>query len=147
MVKQISLFDDDGTMIRTVTVNGSPNEGEWIIMYRDAIQDLVDTAPDFTTLRLFLKLTGMQEYGDKPIKTTKKALADELGVKRNHLYKCLNWLKANNYVQESKSRGQTQFDLNPDRTTCGRDRDKKLIRWNELKNKGITNIIDLSNVE
>lgn len=152
VIRQLTLWDDttgEHVMTRTLA-DPTQNEGEWIIMYRAAINELVDKAPNFTTLKVFLKLAQMQEY-DRPIKTTKKSVADQLNTTYDHVHRAFKWLEAENYIVETKDNGQTQFELNPHVTTCGKQRNKKLARWNDLQAsklpKNAQNIINLSGIK
>ena len=50
----------------------------------------------------------------------------------NNVMRGFNWLKENGYLKERKVNGQTEFLLNPDVTTCGRQKKRKLELWNSI---------------
>ena len=111
---------------------GTQNGDGWVIMYREAISLLADTAPDLTTVKVFLKLAAKQGFEDG-VKTTKKAISDEIGVSRTQGWRAFKWLKENHYVKERKNRGQTEFLLNPNVTTCGKNKKAKIELWQSVE--------------
>ena len=104
---------------------------DWAIMYSEAINDLTDSVPDLTTLKLFLKLSSKQEY-EGGLKIAKKFIADELKISRTQLWRSFKWMKENGYVKEHKVNGITEFVLNPNVTTCGKNRKEKIKLWESI---------------
>ena len=72
-----------------------------------------------------------QEF-ENGVRTTKKAVADELNISYRSVMVAFKWLKENGYVKERKVNGQTEFLLNPDVTTCGKNKQKKIDLWNSV---------------
>ena len=99
---------------------GTQNGDGFMLMYRDAIGLLAKTAPPLA-LRVFLTLSAKQEF-EGGLKSTKKAVADELEITYENIMKAFKWLKEHAYVKERKVNGQTEFLLNPNVTTCGKNR-------------------------
>ena len=129
--KQTTVFDaETGEVIRETVTFGSQNGEGWVIMYRDTFDSLIENAPDFSTLKVFLKLSIKQEF-ENGVRTTKQAIADELNISYRSIIKAFNWLKENNYLKERKINGQTEFLLNPNVTTCGKNRKAKIKLWEE----------------
>lgn len=110
---------------------GTQNGDGWMIVYRDAISLLTDTAPDFTTLKVFLKLAAKQGF-ENGVKITKKAIMDEIKVSRSQGWRAFKWLKEHDYVKERKVNGQTEFLLNPNVTTCGKNKKDKIRLWESI---------------
>ena len=81
--------------------------------------------PDFVTTKVFGSLMTKQEF-DRGVNTTKKAIADELKVSYRSVMTAFKWLKEHGYIKERKVRGQSEFLLNPEVTTCGKRKKKKL---------------------
>lgn len=130
--KEIKVFDGEtGEIIKHTVSYGSQNGEGWMIMYRETIDSLIENAPDFSTMKVFLKLSIKQEY-EGGINTTKQAVADELKISYVSAIKAFKWLKENKYVKERKVNGQTQFLLNPNVTTCGKNRKEKLKLWESI---------------
>ena len=101
------------------------------IMYSDILDLLINFAPDFSTLKVFLKLSTKQEY-EGGIKITKQAIADELKISYVSTIKAFKWLKENGYVKERKINGVPEFLLNPYVTTCGKNRKEKIKLWESI---------------
>ena len=102
------------------------------IMYSDILDLLINFAPDFSTLKVFLKLSTKQEY-EGGIKITKQAIADELKISYVSTIKAFKWLKENGYVKERKINGVPEFLLNPNVTTCGKNRKEKIKLWESVE--------------
>ena len=102
-----------------------------MIVYRESFEDFLLTAPDFTTAKVFGVLMTQQNF-EGGINTTKKAVADRIKVSYRSVMTAFNWLKEHSYIKERKVNGQTEFLLNPDVTTCGKNKKKKLELWNSI---------------
>ena len=101
-----------------------------MIVYRDALANLARTAP-LNAWKVFGALGSLQEF-EKGIKITKKALGEEFSISYDNVIRGFNWLKENDYVREHKVGGITEFLLNPDVTTCGKNKQKKIDLWNSM---------------
>ena len=121
-----------GKILREDVNYGTQNGDGWVMVYRDTYMDLTLTVPDLTTLKVFNSLMTKQEY-EGGIKTTKKAIADEISVSYRSIMTAFKWLKENHYVKERKVRGQTEFLLNPNVTTCGQNKKAKIELWQSVE--------------
>ena len=108
----------------------SENGDDRVIVYRSALANLARTAP-LNAWKVFGALSSKQEF-DKGIKITKKAVSDEFSMSYDNVIRGFNWLKENNYIKERKVGGQTEFLLNPDVTTCGKNKKLKVELWNSV---------------
>ena len=131
ITKTIVSDAETGEIIRTSVNRGTQNGDDWVIVYRASFMDFLLTAPDFTTAKVFGSLMTKQEF-ENGVRSTKKAIADELNVSYRSVIAAFNWLKENGYVKERKVNGQTEFLLNPNVTTCGRNKSKKVALWNSI---------------
>ena len=130
--KKVTIFDaETGEIIRDAVSFGSQNGEGWTIMFRETLDSLINFAPDFSTLKVFLKLSTKQEY-EGGIKITKQAIADELKISYVSTIKAFKWLKENGYVKERKINGVPEFLLNPYVTTCGKNRKEKIKLWESI---------------
>ena len=102
-----------------------------MIVYRDSFMNFLKQTTNPSVLRVFGSLMTKQEF-DRGINTTKKAIADELKVSYDSVMVAFKWLKEHGYVKERKVRGQTEFLLNPDVTTCGKKKEEKVKLWNSI---------------
>ena len=130
--KEVRIFDaDTGEIIRDVVSYGTQNGDGWMIVYREPLMDLAIETTNPSILRIFISLMTKQEF-ESGVRTTKKAIAEELGIERTTAWSAFKWLKEHGYIKERKIRGQTEFLLNPDVTTCGKNRKKKIDLWNSV---------------
>lgn len=129
--KRVTITDTEtGEIIRDSVTYGSQNGVGWMIMYRESILDLSEKAPA-TALKIFLNLSARQEF-ESGIKVTKKFIAESLQISSAQVWRGFKWLKENGYVKEHKVDGITEFVLNPDVTTCGKNRKAKIDLWNSI---------------
>ena len=130
--KQVTVFDaETGKVISDTISYGTRNGDGWVIVYRNNFMHFLLTVPDFITTKVFGSLMAKQEF-ENGVRTTKKAVADELNISYRSVMVAFKWLKENGYVKERKVNGQTEFLLNPDVTTCGKNKQKKIDLWNSV---------------
>lgn len=122
---------DTGEVIKDVYYRGTQNGDGWMIVYRDSFMDFLKQTTNPSVLRVFGSLMTKQEF-DRGINTTKKAIADELHISYDSVMVAFKWLKEHGYIKERKVRGQTEFLLNPDVTTCGKKKEAKIDLWNSI---------------
>ncbi len=108
-----------------------PNGDGWVIMYREPLLNLAIKAP-LIAWKVFATLASQQNFNEG-IKITKRAIADILGVSYDNVLRGFNWLKDNGYVKERKVNGITEFLLNPNVTTCGKNRKNKKELWDSIQ--------------
>ena len=99
-----------------------------VFVCEDTYMTLLKQTTNPSILRVFGALMTKQEF-DRGIKTTKKAIADELSISYDSAMVAFKWLKENGYVKERKVDGQTEFLLNPSVTTRGKNKQKKVALW------------------
>ena len=129
--KQITVFDPEtGEIIRNAVSFGSQNGDDWVIWYRNALRSLAIDAP-LVAWKVLAALASKQEFEDG-INTTKQAVADSLKISYDNVMRGFKWLKENKYLKERKVNGQTQFLLNPNVTTCGKNRKAKIELWESI---------------
>lgn len=130
--RELKVFDGEtGEILKHTVTYGSQNGDDWVIWYRNALFNLSVDAP-LVALKVLLFLSSKQEFEDG-INTTKQAVADKLQISYDNVMRGFKWLKENNYVKERKVNGQTQFLLNPNVTTCGKNRKDKLDLWESIE--------------
>ena len=131
VAKQVIIFDDEtGEIIKNSINRGTQNGDGFMLMYKDSIGLLAKTAPPLA-LRVFLTLSAKQEF-EGGLKSTKKAVADELEITYENIMKAFKWLKERGYVKERKVNGQTEFLLNPHVTTCGKNKKANIALWESI---------------
>ena len=133
VAQQNIVFDSEtGEIIKDSVNYGTQNGDGWVIVYRDAYMQLALEANDATVFKVFASLMTKQEF-EGGIKTTKKAIADELGITYRSIMRAFKWLKEHKYIKETKTNGQTEFLLNPNVTTCGKNKKAKIELWQSVE--------------
>ena len=134
--REVTVFDaNTGAVINSTVSYGTQNGDGRVIVYRESFMDLAINAPP-AALKVFITLMAKQDfvYGAR---ITKKAVAEKLKVSYDNVMRAFKWLKEHGYVKERKTDGQTEFLLNPNVTSCGRNREAKIKLWNSLDPKPI----------
>lgn len=121
---------ETGKIIKDVYYRGTQNGDDWVIVYRDAFENLACNAP-LTAWKVFGILASKQEF-EGGIHITKKAIAEKLKVSYDNVMRGFKWLKENGYVKEHKVDGVPEILLNPDVTTCGKKKEEKIKLWNSI---------------
>lgn len=142
MIKNLSLFDDDGTLIRSSTYKGTVLKKEWFVMYKEGLSRMLTEIPNFATLKVFLKLCSLQTY--EPIVVTSTSfIAKELGIAYKTAWESIKWLTQHNYVKRTTHNGLSGFLLNLDITTCGKSSyGEKQKAWALHNMQSITSVDD-----
>ena len=129
--KKVTIFNSEtGEVIKNAVSSRSQNGDNWVIWYREALMTLTVDAP-LVAWKVLAALSSKQEF-EGGINTTKKAIADSVKISYDNVARGFKWLKENSYVKERKVNGQTQFLLNPNVTTCGKNRKAKIDLWNSI---------------
>lgn len=132
IAKRVTITDvETGEVIRDSVNYGTQNGVDWMIMYREPILSLSENAPA-AALKIFLNLSARQEF-EGGIKMTKKFIAEKLDMSAAQFWRGFKWLKENGYVKEHKVNGITEFVLNPEVTTCGKNRKAKIKLWESIE--------------
>lgn len=130
LYKQTILYDgDSGEVLSDTTRSGSGNGKGWVIMYTDKINELVTKCKSAATLRIFMLLAAGQQFEERGMVTTKKAVQEHLGIDKKTCIEAFKWLKDNMIINECKINGCTEFMVNPLYITVGRDKKKRQAEW------------------
>lgn len=130
LYKQTILYDgESGEVLSDTTRSGSGNGKGWVIMYTDKINDLVAKCTSGATLRVFMLLAAGQQFEERGMVTTKKAVQEHLKIDKSTCLEAFKWLKENMVINECKINGCTEFMVNPLYITVGRDKKKRQKEW------------------
>lgn len=130
LYKQTIIYDgDSGEVLSDTTRSGSANGKGWVIMYTDKINELVTKCKSAATLRIFMLLAAGQQFEERGMVTTKKAVQEHLGIDKKTCIEGFKWLKDNMIINECKINGCTEFMVNPLYITVGRDKKKRQAEW------------------
>lgn len=130
LYKQTIIYDgDSGEVLSDTTRSGSANGKGWVIMYTDKINELVTKCKSAATLRIFMLIAAGQQFEERGMVTTKKAVQEHLGIDKKTCIEGFKWLKDNMIINECKINGCTEFMVNPLYITVGRDKKKRQSEW------------------
>ncbi len=130
LYKQTILYDGDSGEVLSDTVrSGSANGKGWVIMYTDKINELVAKCTSGATLRVFMLLAAGQQFEERGMVTTKKAVQEHLKIDKSTCLEAFKWLKENMVINECRINGCTEFMVNPLYITVGRDKKKRQAEW------------------
>lgn len=120
-----------GEVLYDVTKLGrrSSNGRGWVIMYTEKVMNLLLKCPSYATFKVFTLLAMGQKFEEKGMITTKKAVQEKLEITKKTCIEAFKWLKENYIVNECKIDGHTEFMVNPNYVTVGRNRDKRMKEW------------------
>lgn len=130
IARQVRKFDmKTGEVLSDSLIYGSSNGGGWVIMYTDKVFKLLKECPSGATIRIFVFLSMGQGFDNRGMSTTKKYVADQLGITKKTCLESFKWLKEHFIISETKINGQTEFMVNPDYVTVGRDKKARQAEW------------------
>lgn len=127
--KQTIVYDESGEVYSDKTTSGSTNGRGFILMYTERVQKLILECPSATTLKVFMLLSMGQQFEERGMITTKKAVQEKLGITKPTCLAAFDWLKDHMIINESKVNGCTEFMVNPAYVTVGRDKKKREKEW------------------
>lgn len=129
-VRQVTTIDEGtGEIISDVFSRGSPNGKGYILMYTEKVVKLITDCPSASTLKVFMLLSMGQQFEERGMITTKKAIQDKLGIDKSTCLVAFKWLKEHFIINECKIDGHTEFMVNPEYVTIGRDKKKRQAEW------------------
>ena len=80
-------------------------------MYSKELDKLIDIAPNIGTIRVFNKLSKMEQFKGGVV-VSRKYLAEELNLSQPYVGDIIKWLIKSEFIKETTLNGQTQFILN-----------------------------------
>lgn len=129
-VRQVTITDENtGEVVHDSLSRGSQLGRGWCAMYSERVKDLLLQCPSAATLKVFLLLATGQQFDEKGMITTKKAVQDTLGITKQTCLEAFKWLKAHFIINEYKVNGYTEFMVNPELVMVGRDKKKRQAEW------------------
>lgn len=129
LTQTIITDEDTGEVLIDRTTSGSTNGKGFVLMYTDRVNELLVKCPSASTLKVFMLLSMGQQFDERGMITTKKAVQDKLGITKQTCLEAFKWLKDNMIINESKVNGYTEFMVNPAYVTVGRNRKAREREW------------------
>lgn len=129
LVKQVTVYDEEtGEVVNDLVTRGSPNGRGWVIMYTARTLELMQQCTG-STFKVFGYLACGQQFEERGVITTKKAVQDYLGMTKKTVLDAFKWLKEHHVISEVSHNGVSEFIVNPDYVTIGRDKKKRQKAW------------------
>lgn len=111
----------------------SQNGSGFVISYTSQMCEFLRKCSAGSHVRLFVYLAHNQNYGDNGVwgyRCDRKFLMAILNIDRKTLYRALQYLEDNVLVLETRIDGQSEFMVNPNYVTVGRDKRARMTEWN-----------------
>lgn len=111
----------------------SQNGSGFVISYTAKMCEFLRKCAAGSHVRLFVYLAHNQGYGDNGVfgyRCDRKYLMTLLSIDRKTLYNALKYLQDNVLVLETRIDGQSEFMVNPNYVTVGRDKRARMTEWN-----------------
>ena len=99
-VLQTSVYQDGALISTKFSKVKSSNGKGWSIMYNDKVMELAMKCTSAATLRVFMLLATQQQFEEKGVVTTKKAVQEKLGITKQTCLEAFKWLKQNFIINE-----------------------------------------------
>lgn len=141
---EVARYDSNGELISSNTFTAKKQNGSgFVISYTEKMSEFIEKNDVPSVVRIFLYLAHNQQYGVNGVygyRCTRKHLEQALNITRKSVYSALQKLKNDFLVQETKIDGLSEFMVNPNYVTMGRDKQARVREWNfrwerELKQK------------
>lgn len=130
---------DTGELIHSRETYGTNNGRGWVIMYRVAAEYLARKCTSGVTFRVFNLLVSMQEnFEDVGVICSRKWLQETLKISRKSVYNALSWLIQNDILIVTSRAGVSEFFFNPSLVTIGREKERRMRRWHELRSRFVS---------
>lgn len=111
----------------------SQNGSGFVISYTGKMCEFLQKCSAGSHVRLFVYLAHNQGYGDNGVygyRCDRKYLMALLKIDRKTLYNALKYLQDNVLILETRVDGQSEFMVNPNYVTIGRDKRARMAEWN-----------------
>lgn len=131
---QITKYNSAGEILSEVTIEERKQNGSgFVLSYTDKMIEFIGKYSTGATVRLFLYLAHNQQYGANGVfgfRCSRASLENALGLTRKTVYSALMELKNDFLVHELKVDGVSEFMVNPNYITIGKEKKTRLAEWN-----------------
>lgn len=131
---EVSRYDADGELISANVFTARKQNGSgFVISYTTKMSEFIEKNDVPSVVRIFLYIAHNQQYGVNGVygyRCTRKHLETALNITRKSVYSALNKLKEDFLVNETKVDGFSEFMVNPNYVTMGRDKQARIREWN-----------------
>lgn len=135
LIRQTIICKPDGEIIsQSESVVQMKNGSGFVISYTEKVSEFLRKCSTGSIVRTFLYVAHHQAYGNDGeqfgFRATHKQIQTFLNLDRSTLWDALKYLKENYLVHVGKVNGYTEFMVNPQYVTIGRDKQARVREWN-----------------
>lgn len=131
---QITRFTSEGEVLSEITVSDKKQNGSgFVLSYTEQMSDFLVKCSTGSVVRVFLYLAHHQQYGVDNVygfRCSHKGLQQILNLDKKSVYNALTKLKEDFLVHELRVAGVSEFMVNPNYVTIGKDKKARLREWN-----------------
>ena len=131
---EVSRYDSNGELISSNTFTAKKQNGSgFVISYTEKMSEFIEKTSVPSVVRIFLYIAHKQQYGVNGVygyRCTRKHFEQALKIDRKSVYSALTSLKNDFLVNELKVDGLSEFMVNPNYVTMGRDKQDRVREWN-----------------
>lgn len=132
---EVARYDSNGELISSNVFTAKKQNGSgFVISYTEKMSEFIEKNDVPSVVRIFLYLAHNQQYGVNGVygyRCTRKHLEQALNITRKSVYSALTKLKEDFLVNETKIDGLSEFMVNPNYVTMGRDKQARVREWND----------------
>lgn len=131
---EVIKYDDEGKAIKDIVYRPKSQNGSgFVISYTEKMIEFVKKYDSPNVVRMFMYFAHNQQYGDNGVygfQCARKHLEDALNITRKTVYNTLQILRSDFLVLETKVNGLSEFMVNPNYITIGKNKDARIREWN-----------------
>lgn len=131
---EVARYDSNGELISSNTFTAKKQNGSgFVISYTEKMTEFIAKTDVPSVVRIFLYIAHNQQYGVNGVygfRCTRKFLETALNITRKSVYSALTKLKNDFLINEIKVDGLSEFMVNPNYVTMGRDKQARVREWN-----------------
>lgn len=132
---EVTKYDGNGEIISEQRFKARNRNGSgYVLSYTEKMSEFIEKHSGGAVVRIFVYLAHHQQYGVDGVygyRCSRKHLEQALGVDRKTVYSALTTLKGEFLVIETKVDGVSEFMVNPNYVTIGKDKASRVRVWNE----------------
>lgn len=131
---EVARYDSNGELISSNVFKAKKQNGSgFVISYTEKMNEFILKNDVPSVVRIFVYIANNQQYGINGVygyRCTRKHLETALNITRKSVYSALTKLKDDFLVNETKVDGLSEFMVNPNYVTMGRDKQARIREWN-----------------
>lgn len=131
---QVTRYNSAGEVLSEVTLADKKQNGSgFVISYTEEMSSFIETHSAGSVVRIFLYIAHHQQYGTNGVygfRCSHKFLRQVLNLDKKTVYNAMQELKDNFLVHELRVDGVSEFMVNPNYITMGREKKDRMREWN-----------------